>query len=520
MTKKNASSSEQAIAFSFASTTDQVDGKTVEPKPEPIHLLVVDDDEITSEQLENMYMRAGYRVSVANCAEEALPPLGNLDVDLVVVDLWLPGMTGIELVKYIRTNFADVPVLVVSAYGGIDAAINVLKLGACDYFTKPFSLAAILNSTRAALQESQLSTDIRHLRLSLKEFNRFGGLVSRTPAMHKVFEIIELTAGTDITVVVEGETGTGKELVASAIHHRSPRSRGPFIALNCAGFPEGLLESELFGYEKGAFTGADYARAGKIEMANGGTLFLDEIESISLNMQAKLLRVLETRTVRRLGGMQSSVVDIRVIAATNVPLERLLAQGKMRSDFYYRINVVSIRLVPLRERREDIPLLVNDFLLRNRVANQREIKGVSRRMLGRLMRYHWPGNVRELQNVLEKAVVLARGRIIEKLDLPSTEFSIPVFKPQDEEPSNRTLKEWLMEQEKQYIIQQLKSYGGRIGLTARNCGMGSRTLTRKLRFYGLDAKEFQHKTAPCLAPYFISGHDEFVGPRAHKFIIP
>ena len=512
MAEMNAPSAKQVILSLSTPRADDTDKELLPFDPPSIHLLVVDDDEITCQQLREIYTRAGYRVTVANRAEAALLPLENLDIDLSVVDLCLPGMTGIELIKHLRTNFPDVPVIVISGYGSIDAAINAFKLGACDYFTKPFSLAAILDSTRSALQESQLFTEVRHLRLSLKEFYNFGGMVSRTPAMHKVFEIIEMAAGTDTTVVVEGETGTGKELVASAIHHRSSRSRGPFIAINCAGFPEGLLESELFGYEKGAFTGADYPRAGKIEMANGGTLFLDEIESISLNMQAKLLRALETRTVRRLGGSRSSMVDIRVIAASNVLLEKLVTQGNMRSDFYYRINVIPIRLVPLRERREDIPLLVNDFLRRHRVANQKEIKGVSRRVLGSLMRHHWPGNVRELQNVLEKAVVLTRGRIIEKVDLPSAKFSISSFTGENEGPANFTLKQWLTEQEKQYLIQQLESFGGRIGLTAKSCGVGLRTLTRKMRFYGLDTKEFQHKTAPD----FTSSHDGPAGRRVHK----
>jgi DNA-binding NtrC family response regulator len=505
----NAPSAEQ-VAFSLsAPRNNPTDEETPPLDPAAIHLLVVDDDEITCQQLKEIYMRAGYRVTVANCAEAALLPLENLDIDLCVVDLWLPGMTGIELVKHLRTNFPDVPVIVISGHGSIDAAINAFKLGACDYFTKPFSLAAILDATRGVLQQSQLLTDIRHLRLSLKELSNFGGMVSRTPAMHKVFEIIELAAGTDTTVVVEGETGTGKELVASAIHHRSSRSSGPFIAINCAGFPEALLESELFGFEKGAFTGADFPRAGKIEMANGGTLFLDEIESISLNMQAKLLRALETRAVRRLGGSRSSLVDIRVIAASNVLLEKLVTQGKMRTDFYYRINVIPIRLLPLRERREDIPLLVSDFLRRNRVAAQREIRGVSRRALGSLMRYHWPGNVRELQNVLEKAVVLAHGRMIEKVDLPSTRFSASALTTENEDLSNFTLKQWLTEQEKQYLIKQLESFGGRIGLTAKSCGVGLRTLTRKMRFYGLDTKEFQYKTAPDLT----SSHD---GPSGRR----
>lgn len=496
MAERNALSAKQVIFSSSTSSTNEADKEIVLLNPSSIHLLVVDDDEITCQQLHEIYTGAGYRVTVANCAEAALLPLENLEIDLCVVDLWLPGMTGIALVEHLRTNFPDVPVIVMSGYGGIDAAVDAFRLGACDYFTKPFSLAAILDSTRTTLEESQRFTDIRHLRLSLKEFYNFGGMVSRTPAMHKVFEIIEMAAGTDSTVVVEGETGTGKELVASAIHHRSSRSTGPLIAINCAGFPEGLLESELFGYEKGAFTGADYSRPGKIEMANGGTLFLDEIESISLNMQAKLLRALETRAVRRLGASRSSMVDIRVIAASNVLLEKLVTQGKMRTDFYYRINVIPIRLLPLRERREDIPLLVSDFLRRHRVATQREIKGVSRRVLSSLMRHHWPGNVRELQNVLEKATVLTRGRVIEKVDLPSAKFSASALTREREEPSNFTLKQWLTEQEKEYLIKQLESFGGRIGVTAKSCGVGLRTLTRKMRLYGLDTKEFQHKTTP------------------------
>jgi DNA-binding NtrC family response regulator len=513
MAERIAPSAKQVIFSSSTSRANETDKEILLLNPSSIHLLVVDDDEVTCQQLHEIYTRAGYRVTVADCAEAALLPLENLDIDLSVVDLWLPKMTGVELVKHVRTNFPDVPVIVISGYGGIDAAINVFKLGVCDYFIKPFSLAAILDSTRTALHKSQLFTDIRHLRLSLKDSDNFGGIVSRTPAMHKVFELIEMAAGTDSTVVVEGETGTGKELVASAIHHRSSRSRGPFIAINCAGFPEGLLESELFGYEKGAFTGADYRRAGKIEMANGGTLFLDEIESISLNMQAKLLRALETRTVRRLGASLSSMVDIRVIAAGNVLLEKLVTQGKMRSDFYYRINVIPIRLLPLRERREDIPLLVSDFLRRNRVATQREIKGVSRRVLGSLMRHHWPGNVRELQNVLEKAAVITHGRLIEKVDLPSAKFSVSASTRENEEPSNFTLKQWLMEQEKQYLIQQLESFGGRIGLTAKSCGMGLRTLTRRMHFYGLDSKEFQHKTTPDSMP----SHDGPPSGTGHKF---
>ena len=294
-----------------------------------------------------------------------------------------------------------------------------------------------------------------------------------------------------MTVLVEGETGTGKELVASAIHYHSPRRDGPFATINCAGFPETLLESELFGYEQGAFTGAERARAGKIELAHGGTLFLDEIESMSLLMQSKLLRVLEDQKVQRLGGNRPIQVDMRVIAASNVPLEALISQGKMRSDFYYRINVIPIRLLPLRDRREDIPLLVDDFLRHHRVAIQKGITGMSREPMSRLTQYHWPGNIRELQNILEKAVVMTTGAVIEKIEIP---ILSPVAADRGApDPSANTLNEWLMEQEKQYLIQQLGSYQGKIALTAKNSGLGIRTLTRKMRLYGLQKKDFRPK---------------------------
>ncbi|MBI2181302.1 MAG: sigma-54-dependent Fis family transcriptional regulator [Deltaproteobacteria bacterium] len=307
--------------------------------------------------------------------------------------------------------------------------------------------------------------------------------------MHRVFETIRMVAPTDMTVLVEGETGTGKELVASAIHYHSPRRDGPFATINCGGFPDTLLESELFGYEQGAFTGAERARAGKIELAHGGTLFLDEIESMSLLMQSKLLRVLEDQKVQRLGGDRPIQVDMRVIAASNVPLEALISQGKMRSDFYYRINVIPIRLLPLRDRREDIPLLVDDFLRHHRVAIQKGITGMSRGPMSRLTQYHWPGNIRELQNILEKAVVMTTGAVIEKIE-------IPILSPMAADrgapdPSANTLNEWLMEQEKQYLIQQLGSYQGKIALTAKNLGLGIRTLTRKMRLYGLQKKDFR-----------------------------
>jgi DNA-binding NtrC family response regulator len=454
-------------------------------QPTP-HILVVDDDELTCQELKGIYRHTGYKVTVAHCAEEALPRLAELDIDLSVIDIRLPGMSGVELVKHIRVNYPEVPVIVITGHGDIETAIDVLKLGASDYFAKPFSLAAIQESTRLVLQKAQVFTEIRHLRRSLKESYNFGGMVSKTPAMHKVFEIIRTVAGTDMTVVVEGETGTGKELVARTIHDLSPRRMKPFVAINCAGFVESLLESELFGYEKGAFTGADQARPGKIEVANGGTLFLDEIESISINMQCKLLRVLEERLVQRLGSSRAVEIDMRVIAASNVKLEDL-AKKTMRKDFYYRINVISIELVPLRKRLEDIPLLVQDFLHHHPVAIQKGITKISQQALDRLMGYSWPGNIRELQNVLERTIVLEKTEVISEVSLPK----LRSYHPWDEDVTEEIpLHQWVREQEKQYLIRKLSLFGGRIDLTAKSCHVGVRTLSRKIHFYGINKTRF------------------------------
>ena len=464
--------------------TNQTAKASLAPRQPTPHILVVDDDELACQELKGIYRHDNYKVTVANSAEEALPRLAELDIDLAVIDIRLPGMSGVELIKQIRVNYPEVPVIVITGHGNIETAIDVLKLGASDYFAKPFSLAAIQESTRLVLQKAQVFTEIRHLRRSLKESYNFGGMVSRTPEMHKVFEIIRTVADTDMTVVVEGDTGTGKELVARTIHDLSPRRMKPFVPINCAGFVESLLESELFGYEKGAFTGADQARPGKIEVANGGTLFLDEIESISLNMQCKLLRVLEERSVQRLGSSRAIEVDMRVIAASNVKLQTLLTQKKMRKDFYYRINVISIDLVPLRKRLEDIPLLVQDFLRHHPVAVQKGITKISQQAIDRLMAYSWPGNIRELQNVLEKTMVLEKSAVINDVCLPKPR----AYHQWDAENVTHEipLHQWVQEQEKQYLIRKLSLFGGRIDLTAKSCRVGVRTLSRKIHFYGID----------------------------------
>jgi len=451
------------------------------------HILVVDDEPLICQQLERLYTHSGYAVTIAPSAEEALERLDNGGIDLVVTDIRLPGMSGVELTKRIQDKSSDVPVIVITGYGDIETAVEVLKLGASDYVIKPFSAAVIQESTRTVLEKVEAVTEIRHLRHALKDRGEFGGMLSKSPEIHRVFEIIRMVSSTDTTVLIEGETGTGKELVASAIHYQSARRDGPFVTINCAGIPETLLESELFGYERGAFTGADQARPGNIELANGGTLFLDEIESMSLAMQAKLLRVLEAKKVQRLGGGRAIQVNMRVIAASNVPLKDLVSAGQMRNDFYYRVSVVPINLIPLRERRGDIPLLVQDFFRQHPVANHKRISSVSEHAMRSLMGYHWPGNIRELQNVLEKAIVLSTGRVIGKVDVPVEGAAAQV--DSGGIPEGLPLRRWMNEQEKHYLIHQLRSFGGKIGLTAKNCGVDVKTLYRKMRLYGLDKKD-------------------------------
>ncbi len=458
------------------------------------NVLVVDDDDTIRSQLLRVYTHSGYTVVPVSSAEDALTQLAEGNIDFVITDIKLPGLSGIDLITNMQENFPDVPVIAITGFKDIDTAVNVLKHGAADFVVKPFDLGAVQESTRLALEKTRVYMEIRHLRRGLKNGSEFGGMLSKTAEMHRMFEIIRMVAPTDMTVSIEGETGTGKELVASAVHYHSGRRDKPFATINCAGFPESLLESELFGYERGAFTGAVQSKAGKIELAHGGTLFLDEIESISIVMQGKLLRVLEDQKVQRLGGSASIHVDMRVITATNVPLKQLVAAGKMRSDFYYRVNVIPIHLIPLHQRRVDIPLLVQDFLHRHPVASGKGITSISKQAMRRLLDYTWPGNIRELQNVLERAIVLNAGRSIEEVDLPEVGFD--VHQSRSGNAFSAPLNQWLQEKEKQYLAQKLDDFGGNVGLTAKSCRIGVRTLSRKMRTYGLDKRLFKPKSDP------------------------
>jgi DNA-binding NtrC family response regulator len=446
-------------------------------------LLVVEDEPLVRSQLHRLFEQCGYDVDAVESAEQALTRLAQGGIDFVVCDTKLAAMSGVELIAAMQESYSDIPVIALTDYLDIEIAVRVLKCGAVDFVVKPFDLTAVRDAVAAALERTRVYMEIRRLRRALKNGAEFGAMLSKTPEMHRLFETIRMVAGTKMAVLIEGENGTGKELAAGAVHYHSARRQGPFVTVNCAGLSDGLLEKELFGCEKGAAAG----RAGKIGLADGGTLFLEEVESLSIALQGKLLSVLEERQLERAGEPAASPADVRVITATSAPLKRWVTEGKMRSDFYYRITVVPLRLLALRQRSADMPLLVQDFLHRHPVAVQRHITAVSKQVLRSLVEYSWPGNIPELQNVLERAIVLSPGPIIEKVDLPRTSWEKP--------PPNlasTTLARWLDEKEKQFIAQKLEDCGGNISVTARSCGIALRSLHRKMQKHGLDKRRFKH----------------------------
>ncbi len=455
----------------------------------PVRILIVDDDPLIRRQLESLYVAHSYVVDSAAHVQEALEKLGSCEFSLALVDLKMPGSDGITLIGEIRERWPAVDVIMITGYGSIKGAVEAMRHGACDYITKPFEPDDILLATQKVLERRRLLDEIEYLRKQLSDRYTFANMVSRDPVMLEVFSTIEMLAQSDVTVVISGESGTGKELVARAIHFQGKRKAGRFVAINCAALPEALLESELFGYERGAFTGAMQDRVGKIELANGGTLFLDEVESIPLSMQAKLLRVLEERAIERLGSNRRVSVDMRVVAATNQDLTRVVTAGRMREDFYYRINVVPVQLPPLRQRTADIPLLVADFLHTNQLARDKGINRVSDRALEMLMGYGWPGNIRELLNVMERAVLRAKGDAIREVDVPGVEAK--TSRSQDHADFRLPLRQFLKRAEQQYLTRLLQHYRGSIAPAARHAVVDQATLHRKIRTHGLRPGEFR-----------------------------
>jgi len=365
-----------------------------------------------------MLLHGECEVATAASADEALGRIADAMPDLVLLDLVMPGRSGLELLEDLRKQGASPPVVVLTATKTVTTAVEAMKLGAADYVTKPFEVEALRIKIRNLLQQRALEAEVEQLKDELEGRSRLGRLLGRSAAMRQVYRTIERVAASHVSVLVTGESGTGKELVARAIHELGPRASGPFVAINCAAIPESLMESELFGHERGAFTDATERRIGRFEQARGGTLFLDEIGELATSVQAKLLRALQERTIERVGGREPIAVDARFVAATNRDLARDVAAGRFRADLYYRIHVVSVVLPALRERREDVPLLAQAFLERAaRQAGRSELQ-LSRAASAALARYAWPGNVRELENAIEHAVALSEGPSIEERDLP------------------------------------------------------------------------------------------------------
>jgi DNA-binding NtrC family response regulator len=456
------------------------------------NLLIVEDHDQLREQLGRFYADEGYRVTTAASGEEALEKLTQEKFAIVVSDVKMPGIDGFELTRHIREKMPETDVILITAFGNIKQAVEAMKLGASDYITKPFQPEAIRLVSAKLIERRRLLEEVRELRERVQENHKFENILSKSPKMLKVFDLIRSLAETDSGVMITGETGTGKELVARAIHNLSRRKTKPFVAINCGAFPDTLLESELFGYEKGAFTGAVQSRAGKIEIADGGTLFLDEIETMAAPMQVKLLRVLQEREVERLGGNRKVKVDMRVIAATNVDLGLCLARGTLREDFYYRINVIPIQLPPLRERLDDLPLLIDHILGRHPVARERQIRQVSSKVLDQMLTYHWPGNIRELENILERAIVKCAGAVIEEVDLPAPpQRVLDAHFVNGHGGGEMSLKQYLASSEKDYLRGLLIRFKGGIGPTAKAAKVDNKTLYRKMRRYGLHKESFK-----------------------------
>jgi DNA-binding NtrC family response regulator len=445
-------------------------------------VLLAEDDTVIREGIASALQQDQFEVRAVANGTEALRAFLDDPTDVVVSDVKMPGLGGIALLDQVRAAQPDTIFILVTAFGSIDAAVEAVKKGAHDYLTKPIHLDRLTLLIKKALRTRDLGRENEELRRQLQERYSLRNIVGRSPRMLTLLAVVEQVAATDATVLIQGESGTGKELIAQALHHVGKRAAGPFVGVSCAALPETLLEDELFGHERGAFTGADRRKAGRFEQAHGGTLFLDEIGDVSPAMQAKLLRVLEERSFQRVGGTDTVRVDVRLVAATNKDLGKLVGASAFRADLYYRIKVVTLRLPPLRERSEDIPLLVNHFLLQLNQRHGKSIKGVEGPALRILSAFPWPGNVRELRNCVEEMVVLAKGDVLTEADLPAPlsgfDLSHHAFTIQAGTP--------LSEVERYAILHTLQFAAGNKRKAADLLDIGVATLYRKMEEYGLE----------------------------------
>jgi DNA-binding NtrC family response regulator len=441
-----------------------------------ITILVVDDELSIREAFSDWLKQDGFEVETAADGLVALAKVKERHYDIMLVDVKMPHMDGITLLKHLKENDPDTAVVMMTAHGAIQDAVEAMKLGANDYLLKPFELEELSLTIEKLVQMQTLAMENLILKDRVTSITRFENLVGQSPPMLKLFETIVNVAQSDATILITGETGTGKELVARTIHARSPRGYSPFIALNCGAFTEHLLESELFGHERGAFTDAKFTKKGRLEMANAGTLFLDEVGDITMKMQIDLLRVLETHEFTRVGGTTTIRSDFRVIAATHQDLQESIRNRTFRQDLFYRLNVIHLEVPPLRERLEDIPLLAEHFLRRYATETGKKIDSIHPEALAAMRRHAWPGNIRELENAIERAVVVGKGRQIKPGDLPFV--SAPGGA---EEVANLTLEEI----ERRHIALVLAEKGGHISNTAKVLGINRNTLYEKIKKYGL-----------------------------------
>lgn len=443
-------------------------------------VLVADDEPGILDSLRKIFEREGMTVFTADCGAAALDVLRRQRVSVLLTDLMMPAMNGMELLKASRAIAPDTEVVLMTAYGTVETAVEAMKEGAYDFVTKPLKRAHVVRIVRNALEKQSLVVENRALRAQLQERRR-RTIVGNSFAWRRTMDIIRQAGASEATVLLLGESGTGKELLARALHENSPRAERPFVAVNCAAIPETLIEAELFGYEKGAFTGATARREGRFEAARSGTLFLDEISELPLHLQAKLLRVLQEGEIERLGSSGRPVaVDLRVVVATNRDLQKDVRDGRFREDLYYRLNVISVGIPPLRERRDDIPLLVEHFLQVYRERNNKPIASVASAAMQRLLTYQWPGNVRELENAIERAVVLGRSSFLEEADLP-TELRDFVPMPHASPGSLSFPIGTPLEEIEQRVIQEtLRHTRGDKRLAAQLLGIATRTIYRKL----------------------------------------
>jgi len=441
-------------------------------------ILVVDDDADMRGLLSDVLESDGYRVGTAESGEKALQALAEEQYDLVLTDLRMKGMLGTALLSEIKHRYPDTGVILMTAFGTVESAIEAMKGGAMDYLIKPVKTDDVLRTAGRAAREVQLRREVTHLRREVYKEYSFHQILGKSRPMQEVFELIRRVADSPSNLLITGESGTGKELVAKAIHYNSDRRDRPFVAVNSAAIPEQLLESELFGHMRGAFTDAKADRPGLFEEAQKGTLFLDEISELPLMLQAKLLHAIQEREIRRVGSTKSIPVDVRIIAATNLNLADEVKAKHFREDLYYRLNVIEIRLPPLRDRRDDIPLLVETFLHKCAKANRKPLQGISESSLALLIDYSWPGNVRELENIIERAVTLARGEKIMPEDLPATVQGSRGDRRVLDDAAERTLP--LQEVEWEYIKKILEKTGGNKYQAAHALGIDRKTLYRKL----------------------------------------